>query len=217
MASPRQSNVDRRRERDICRQALSKHIVKPSEVRLSPRPQDGYGWRPCPGYESGFSLLFTKNLSDHSISTYRFLSRQVGNTFEAVPAEAGAEDTNLLTLVRGRPVCSEYRALTVSSTARPSAGFSAEIDRLHQENAALAGHVQELSVLLQNETESKLCVEKENGELRKSLKVAEDGLNERAEKARYCQTSLLACFDELDRTVPILAELRRIAVEEAAL
>ncbi|KAM3498090.1 hypothetical protein MY10362_008582 [Beauveria mimosiformis] len=118
--------------------------------------------------------------------------------------------------VPGRPVCNDYQTLTVSSTARPSAGLSAEINRLHQENAALAGHVQELSALLQNETESKLCVEKENEELRRSLQVAEDGLNERAKKARDCQTSLLACFDELDRTVPILAELRRIAVEEAA-
>lgn len=185
-------------------------------MRLSPRPQDGYGWKPCPGHESGFSLLFAKNLSEHSISTYRFLSRQVGNTFEAVPAEVGAEDTNLLTLVRGCLVCNEYRALTVSSTARPSAGFSAEIDRLHQENAALSGHVQELLALSQNETESKLCVERENEELRESLQVAEDKLNERVEKARYCQTSLLACFDELDRMVPILAELRRIAVEGAA-
>lgn len=79
-------------------------VVSPSEVRLSPRPQDGYGWKPCPGYESGFSVLFAKNLSDHSISTYRFLSRQVGKTFEAVPAEVDAEDTNLLTLVRGHLV-----------------------------------------------------------------------------------------------------------------
>lgn len=113
-------------------------------------------------------------------------------------------------------MCNEERALTVSSTARPSAGFSAEIDRLHQNNAALSGQIQELSVLLQNETESKLCLERENEELERSLQAAEDQLKERADKARYCQTSLLACFDELEKTVSILAKMRRIAVEGAA-
>ncbi len=107
--------------------------------------------------------------------------------------------------------------LTGSSTARPSAGFSAEIDRLHQENATLSGRVQQLSDGLQNEIESRLRVEKENEELRKSLHVAEDNLNEHVEKARRRQASLLECFDELERTVPILAELRRITVEGAAL
>ncbi|XWW94420.1 hypothetical protein V2A60_008702 [Cordyceps javanica] len=191
MASPRQSNIDRRRERDICRQALSRHIVgerlgiavSPSEVRLSPRPRDGYGWKPCPGHESGFSLLLAKNLSDHSIRTYRFLSRQVGNTFEAVPAEVSAEDVSLTAL----------------------------------ENAALSRRVQQLSDDLQNEIENKLCAEKENEELRQSLQVAEGNLSEHVEKARRCQASLLGCCDELDRSVPILAELRRIAVEGAAL
>ncbi|KAH8715422.1 hypothetical protein HC256_004244 [Beauveria bassiana] len=124
--------------------------ISPSEVRLSPRPQDGYGWKPCPGYENTFSLLFAKNLSDHSISSYRLLSRQVGNTFEAVPADVGAEATDHIPL-------------------------------LHEH-----------------------------------LQAAEDKIKELVEKARGYQAPLLKCFEELDRTVPILAELRRIAMEGVA-
>lgn len=185
-------------------------------MRLSPRPQDGYEWKPCPGYEGNFSLLFAKNLSDHSVSTYRFLSRQVGNTFEAVPAAVGAEDANHIALVRGHLACDDARALTVLTTTRPASGFSAEIGRLQQENTALSGHVQELSDGLETEIERKLCVERENEELRKNLQAAEAAINERDEKARRCRAPLLKCFDELDRAVPILAELRRIALEELA-
>ncbi|EJP61272.1 uncharacterized protein BBA_09777 [Beauveria bassiana ARSEF 2860] len=197
MSSPRQSNIARRRERDICRQALAQHIVSPSEVRLSPRPQDGYGWKPCPGYENTFSLLFAKNLSDHSISTYRLLSRQVGNTFEAVPAGVDVEATDHIPL-------------------RPSRGFSAEISRLQQENALLSGHVRELSDALENEVDCKLRVEKEKEQQHKHLQAAEDKIKELVEKARGYQAPLLKCFEELDRTVPILAELRRIAMEGVA-
>ncbi|KAH8713494.1 hypothetical protein HC256_006643 [Beauveria bassiana] len=183
MSSPRHSNVARRRERDICRQALSQHIVSPSEVRLSPRPQDGYGWKPCPGHENTFSLLFAKNLSDHSISTYRLLSRQVGNTFEAVPADVGAEPTDHIPL---------------------------------QENELLSGHIRELSDALENEVDCKLRVEKEKEQLYKHLQAAEDKTKELVGKARAYQAPLLKCFEELDRTAPILAELRRIAMEGVA-
>lgn len=185
-------------------------------MRLNPRPQDGYEWKPCPGYGDSFSLLTAKNLSDHSISTYRFLSRQVGSTFEAVPAEVGAEDANPIAVVRGRLVLDDARKLTILTTARRLSEFSAEIDRLQQENAALSGRIQELSDVLESETERRLCVERDNKELRASLQAAEADINDRAEKARRCQAPLQKCFDELDRTVPILAELRRIALEAVA-
>ncbi|KAL2015886.1 hypothetical protein VTK56DRAFT_4661 [Thermocarpiscus australiensis] len=107
MAAIRQSNVERRRGREECREKLSKHIrkptqsnsktwltspddrlgieIKPSEVRLNPRSNDPYRWEFLPGKEAFFSKVFAKNLSDHSISTYRLLCREVGETFEAVP------------------------------------------------------------------------------------------------------------------------------------
>lgn len=70
--------------------------VTPSEVRLNPRPLDGYSWKACPGHESFFDLVFAKNLSDQSISTYRLLARHVGKTYEAVSAEASEESANLI-------------------------------------------------------------------------------------------------------------------------
>jgi len=59
--------------------------ITPSEVRLNPRTNDPYIWHFLPGREAFFSSVFAKNLSDHSISTYRLLYREVRNAFEAVP------------------------------------------------------------------------------------------------------------------------------------
>lgn len=39
-----------------------------------------------PGMEACFSQIFAKNLSDHSIGTYRLLCEEVGKTFEALPS-----------------------------------------------------------------------------------------------------------------------------------
>ncbi|KAM4061275.1 hypothetical protein HRG_013743 [Hirsutella rhossiliensis] len=90
MSSVRHSNAERRRERDQCRERLSAHILdrlgirtEPSEVRLIPREKDFYSWSILPD-KPYLSRIFLKNLSDHSISTYRLLSREVGHTFEAI-------------------------------------------------------------------------------------------------------------------------------------
>lgn len=56
-------------------------------MRLNPRPHDAYCWKPFPGHDALFSPVFAKSLSDHSIGTYRLLSKQVGKTFEAVLSE----------------------------------------------------------------------------------------------------------------------------------
>ncbi|KAK0721818.1 hypothetical protein B0T26DRAFT_623446, partial [Lasiosphaeria miniovina] len=91
MVSMRQSNIERRRARDECREKLSKHIhqrlgikVKAADVRLNPRPNDPYAWRILPGEEHSLSRVFVKNLSDHFIGTFRLLCREIGMTFEAV-------------------------------------------------------------------------------------------------------------------------------------
>lgn len=110
MVQARRSTTERRRERDKCREALSNHIrklclvriswvscgakslsgeklgvaVEPLDIRLKPRASDPYAWKVLPGQELFFSGVFTKNLSEHSISTYRRLCKEVGKKFEAV-------------------------------------------------------------------------------------------------------------------------------------
>lgn len=58
--------------------------IKPVEVRLKPRPSDPYAWKVLSGKELFFSDVFSRNLSEHSVNTYRLLCKEVGNTFEAV-------------------------------------------------------------------------------------------------------------------------------------
>jgi len=58
----------------------------PKEVRLKPCAKDPYAWKVLPGKEEFSLSIFSKNLSNHSISTYRMLCREVGKSFEAVPS-----------------------------------------------------------------------------------------------------------------------------------
>ncbi|KAK3369573.1 hypothetical protein B0T24DRAFT_499269, partial [Lasiosphaeria ovina] len=81
----RQSNAERRQGRDECRQRLGIRIM-PKEIRLKLRTKDPYAWKVLPGEEEFFSRIFSINLSNHSISTYRMLCREVGKSFEAVPS-----------------------------------------------------------------------------------------------------------------------------------
>lgn len=53
-----------------------------------------------PGHEKLFAPIFAKNLSDHSIGTYRLLMKQVGTTFEAIHQEP--IDTGDTILLAGR-------------------------------------------------------------------------------------------------------------------
>jgi hypothetical protein len=67
--------------------------IEPSQVRLIPGADDPYSWKVLPEKK----YLFTKNLSDHSISAYKELCGEIGVLFEAVPVEttrtgAGSED-----------------------------------------------------------------------------------------------------------------------------
>ncbi|KAH8701370.1 hypothetical protein GQ44DRAFT_732936 [Phaeosphaeriaceae sp. PMI808] len=60
--------------------------IFPSEVRLSPSPNDPYAWKILPEKRRFFSEIFTKNLSQHSINAYKALCEGVGISFEAVYA-----------------------------------------------------------------------------------------------------------------------------------
>ncbi|KAF2257714.1 hypothetical protein CC78DRAFT_527427, partial [Lojkania enalia] len=58
-------------------------IVEPAQVRLLPSPDNPYTWRFLPKKKH----LFSKNISDHSISAYKELCDGVGKTFKAIPAK----------------------------------------------------------------------------------------------------------------------------------
>ena len=55
--------------------------VKPDQVRLQPRIDDGYAWIRQPEREH----LFTKQLSKHSVGGYMELCRELGTSIEAMP------------------------------------------------------------------------------------------------------------------------------------
>ncbi|RSL62174.1 hypothetical protein CEP51_013504 [Fusarium floridanum] len=102
MTSVRQSNVDRGKYRQRCREALSGHIydklginVKPSEVRLNPRAPDPYAWEFLSEKEEFLRRIFAKKLSDHSINTYKLLCDEVGVTFEAVSKAPSAPNPDV--------------------------------------------------------------------------------------------------------------------------
>jgi hypothetical protein len=116
MAPIRTSNLERGKWRSKCREQLSKHIrkaspassstvanttpesrigiaIEPSQVRLIPGADDPYSWKVLPEKK----YLFSKNMSDHSISAYKELYGEIGVLFEAVPvkttrAGTGSED-----------------------------------------------------------------------------------------------------------------------------
>jgi hypothetical protein len=57
-------------------------VVEPAQVRLITTSDDQYSWKVLPGKEH----LFRKQLSKHSTGAYMELFREVGASFEAVPA-----------------------------------------------------------------------------------------------------------------------------------
>ncbi|KAH7124271.1 hypothetical protein EDB81DRAFT_912325 [Dactylonectria macrodidyma] len=56
--------------------------IEPEKVRLATKKSDGYSWMLR---SSEDDYLFSKNLSDRSLSAYRELSSGVGERFYAVP------------------------------------------------------------------------------------------------------------------------------------
>ena len=116
MAPIRTSNLERGKWRSKCREQLSKYIrktspassstitnttpesrigitIEPSQVRLIPGADDPYSWKVLPEKK----YLFSKHMSDHSISAYKELCGGIGFSFEAVPVETtrtgtGSED-----------------------------------------------------------------------------------------------------------------------------
>ena len=67
-------------------------LVKPEDVRLLTSPDDLYTWRVLPEFDHPATHnIFEKQLSKHSISAYRHLYREIGQSIEAVLADKDAQ------------------------------------------------------------------------------------------------------------------------------
>ncbi|KAK3939115.1 hypothetical protein QBC46DRAFT_388518, partial [Diplogelasinospora grovesii] len=200
MAPIRESNAERRRGRDECRDKLSKHIRKkiqscPYNPANSTRPEARhrnkalrgspqssckrpYCWRALPSKKNFYSEIFAKNLSAHSIGTYRLLCREVGKTFEAVPSSAQ---------------CQTLDSITSLSSTEPS--FSAVIDQLREENKRLSQQVRESTGRADAESERKRLTEEENRQLRSNQQWLEDQIRDHAGCGglfqKYCREMIL--------------------------
>ncbi|KAI0534968.1 hypothetical protein GGR58DRAFT_28656 [Xylaria digitata] len=199
MSPTRQSNAERRRGRDECREKLAKHIhdklgiiIKPSGVRLSPRSNDPYIWRVLPGKEELFSKIFAKNLSDHSIGTYRLLCREVGESFEAVPPNTQRSTVD-----------------SVIPLSAPEPSFSSMIDKLREENAKLSHDVYELRSRAAAESRQRQFVEEENRQLHNIRQQLEGQLRDYANTVDYFKDIAARCFFRLDKILPELEDLRK--------
>jgi hypothetical protein len=84
--------------------------VKPSDIRLDPRANDPYAWKILPRKEHSLSGVFAKNLSDHSIGTFRLLCNEVGKTFEAVLSST--QSSSLDSII---PVCQVAQSISGDS------------------------------------------------------------------------------------------------------
>lgn len=104
--------------------------VPPSDVRLIPGPQDPYKWASLPEK----SYLFKKHLSKLCIRAYKEIYTEVGESFEAVPADASSyaavpSATRLETPPEGLG--------DTGVATRPGESFTARIDELMDCNARL--------------------------------------------------------------------------------
>ncbi|KAF1949116.1 hypothetical protein CC80DRAFT_581698 [Byssothecium circinans] len=159
MAPVRASNVERLEWRTKCRKELSSHIqsklgiiVEPAQVRLLPSPDDPYTWRFLPEKKH----LFSKNISDHSISAYKDLCNGVGRTFEAIPAKQ-RNSADSFGMVEGA---------VVSTVSQTEISFSTLIDQLQDKNFVLSQSLDEMRTQLSVELECRRHAERELARLK---------------------------------------------------
>ncbi|KAH8743333.1 hypothetical protein F5883DRAFT_441072 [Diaporthe sp. PMI_573] len=194
----RQSNIDRRRGRDECREKLAQHIysrlgikIKPIDVRLNPRETDFYSWRVIQGKEELYSKMFTKNLSDHSTGTYRLLCREVGKSFEAVPP--------CVQVSTGGKI--------LSMSTEPS--FSSIIDQLREENANLLQQLQEATRKAETEHEQRKIAEEGNRQSRSYQAQLEKDFQRCAGLAAFFKDIVTKCATDMERVLPTLQDMRK--------
>ncbi|CAI6342316.1 unnamed protein product [Periconia digitata] len=160
--------MERREWRTRCRKELSTHIqsklgivIDPAQVRLLPSPDDPYTWRFLPEKKH----LFSKNISDHSISAYKDLSNGVGRTFEAIPAKQ-RNSANSFGMMEGA---------VVATVGQKEISFSTLIDQLQDKNAVLSQSLEEMRTQLSAELECRRHAESELARLKE--------VNERLQEA----------------------------------
>lgn len=83
-------------------------MIEPSQVRLKTIPDDVYAWERLSDKEH----LFSKNISDHSISALKELYQEVGVSFEAVENEKLREHTAGSVAITVRKIICSIRILT---------------------------------------------------------------------------------------------------------
>lgn len=125
--------------------------------------------------------MFSKNISDHSISAYKELCDGVGRTFEAIPAEQG-NSADSLGMLDGA---------VASTVGKTEISFSALIDRLQGENALLNHVMEEMRTQVSAELERRRHAEREL----ERLKEVNQRLQEESEENLSVSMRLKGVFD----------------------
>lgn len=224
MGAVRASNVERGRWRDSCREALAQHIcgtqlvqeqiradlcaatrlgiaVQPAEVRLKPSPDSAYRWMIVQGKEHLLAHLFSKSISEHSVSAYKELCAGVGKVFEAVAPTEEISDAIQTAEGFGRFESCLPKGVDMS--------FSAQIARLEEYNYRLNDEAEEvkrqLSIEAQRRQEAETMVEQ--------LRQANHCLQEKYDKASSVAESYVRVlqkqFEGLSAVMPVLEEMKQ--------
>ncbi|OAA66846.1 hypothetical protein SPI_01422 [Niveomyces insectorum RCEF 264] len=186
--SQRQSTADRRRERNKCRETLAQHIYP-------------YAWRVLAGNEFFLADIFAKNLSDHTVSVYRRLGREVGRIIEAVAAESTHDGV-------GGSLSS---GMSFSST--PS--FEALISELRAQCDALSTEIDELRRKENVEAELRQAAEEELSRLQCQGEEQERELQQQADELAFYKTAVTKCATGLEQALPFLQHLRADIIASA--
>jgi hypothetical protein len=126
--------------------------VKPSEVRLKPGRDNAYRWKVVPGKEHLLAHLFSKSISEHSVSAYKELCAGIGRVFEAVAPTDEIADGVQTTEGFGRFKSCSPEEIDMS--------FSAQIARLEEENVRLSTDAEEVKMQLSVESQRRQEVER---------------------------------------------------------
>ena len=85
------------------------------------------------------------------------------------------------------------------------------IDQLREENKKLSQQVREATDRADVESEYRRRAEQENDQLRRSKQWLEDQMRDQADIADSLKSVVARCFVGLDKTLPVLEDLRRHA------
>ena len=148
--------------------------IKPSEVRLNPRPSDPYTWQALQGKEEAFAKIFARNLSDHSIGTYRLLCSEVGKTFEVVRSSPPCIVPESTVSVSQVHLLGSEQSPTFLQFPSQALSFTMLIDKLKEENTRLAQELHDLRCTADTESSQRQIIEEENRQFRSRLECLQN-------------------------------------------